>query len=346
VLCDPLCGSGTIAIEAALMATDTAPGLIRYGSTSNVAGSRGFARSGALRHTETYSGADTLTSTAPARRGTRQDYTRGAPYITSDPHLSGDGREMQGSHFFSATVPAPLRWLDIRDEAGPQWEAALSAARSRDQRHPLRNAARANTVEKKTSVSAITQVAVATKPAKNTASSEHSPHTIRILANDRHAGSTDLARQAAELAGVDHLVDFSCEDIEHYIPSGGVDVIVTNPPWEKRLEDGLQAWEKLAAFMRRVGRRGAGSVAAVAKDALSTSAGVNGTSQVSDSRSSNRETTRVPDSASADMIPCAWVLSGNPDLEQVKGLDRPAQRIPLRVATMEARFNQYLPYFS
>lgn len=31
VLCDPMCGSGTFAIEAALMATNTAPGLIRYG---------------------------------------------------------------------------------------------------------------------------------------------------------------------------------------------------------------------------------------------------------------------------------------------------------------------------
>ena len=31
-LCDPLCGSGTIAIEAALMASNTAPGLIRCGN--------------------------------------------------------------------------------------------------------------------------------------------------------------------------------------------------------------------------------------------------------------------------------------------------------------------------
>jgi hypothetical protein len=324
------------------MATDTAPGLIRYGSASNVAGSRGFARSGALRDTETYSGADTLTSTAPARRGTRQDYTRGAPDITSDPHLSDDGREMQGSHLSSAPVPVPLRWLDNKDEAGPQWEAALTAARSRDQRHTLRNAVYANTARKKaTSVSATTEVAVATKPAENTASSEHSPHTIRILANDRHAGSIDLARQAAELAGVDHLIDFTCVDIDHYAPSGGVDVIVTNPPWEKRLEDGQQAWEKLAAFMRRAGHSSVGSVAAVAQDPSSGSTEFMGTGQINDKRSSDRAMTRAVDSA--HMIPCTWVLSGNPDLEQVKGLDRPAQSIPLRVATVEARFNQYLP---
>jgi hypothetical protein len=329
------------------MAADTAPGLIRYGSVTRVTSGQVV---DTPQNIQDYSRgcAGAATPIEPARRGTRQDYTRSARDITSDPHYSDNGREMKGSHVSSATVPVPLRWLDIRDEAGPQWEAALSAARSRDQRHTLRNAARANTAEKKTSVSAMTQDAVATKPAKNAASSEHSPHTIRILANDRHAGSIDLARQAAELTGVDHLIDFSCVDIEHYAPSGGVDVIVTNPPWEKRLEDGQQAWEKLAVFMRRVGHRGAGSVAAVAKGASSTSAEVNGTSQVSDSRSSNRETTRVPDSASADMIPCAWVLSGNPDLEQVKGLDRPAQSIPLRVATVEARFNQYLPwsYFS
>jgi 23S rRNA G2445 N2-methylase RlmL len=33
ILMDPMCGSGTIAIEAALMMTDTAPGLLRYTSS-------------------------------------------------------------------------------------------------------------------------------------------------------------------------------------------------------------------------------------------------------------------------------------------------------------------------
>jgi hypothetical protein len=334
-----MCGSGTIAIEAALMATDTAPGLIHYGSVTRVTSGQGVVTPQNIQD-DSRGGAGAATPIEPARRGTRQDYTRSAPDITSDPHHSDNGREMQGSHLSSSPVPVPLRWLDIKDEAGPQWEAALFAARSRDQRHTLRNAARANTAEKKTSVSAITQVAVATKPAKNTASSEHSPHTIRILANDRHAGSIDLARQAAELAGVDHLIDFSCVDLEHCAPSGGVDVVVTNPPWEKRLEDGQQAWEKLAAFMRRVGRSSVSSVGAVAQDPSSSSIEMNGNTQVDGSRSSDRAATY---SASALMIPCAWVLSGNPDLEQVKGLDRPAQSIPLRVAMVEARFNQYLP---
>lgn len=30
-LCDPMCGSGTIAVEAALMTSGCSPGLIRYG---------------------------------------------------------------------------------------------------------------------------------------------------------------------------------------------------------------------------------------------------------------------------------------------------------------------------
>ncbi len=33
VVCDPMCGSGTFLIEAALMATNTAPGLIKYADT-------------------------------------------------------------------------------------------------------------------------------------------------------------------------------------------------------------------------------------------------------------------------------------------------------------------------
>lgn len=35
-LCDPMCGSGTIAIEAALMATNTAPGLLKYGPSASI----------------------------------------------------------------------------------------------------------------------------------------------------------------------------------------------------------------------------------------------------------------------------------------------------------------------
>jgi len=35
VLADPLCGSGTLLIEAALMATNTAPGLLRSSSSSS-----------------------------------------------------------------------------------------------------------------------------------------------------------------------------------------------------------------------------------------------------------------------------------------------------------------------
>jgi hypothetical protein len=324
------------------MAADTAPGLIRYGSVTRVTSGQGV---DTPQNIQDYSrgGAGAATPTEPARRGTRQDYTRSAPDVTSDSHFSDNGREMQGSHLSSSSVPVPLRWLDIKDEAGAQWVAALSAARSRDQRHLLRNAAHANTAQKKaTSVSATTEVTVALQPAKDVATSKHSPSTIRILANDRHTGSIDLARQAAELAGVDHLIDFSCVDIDQYAPNGRVDVIATNPPWEKRLEDGQQAWEKLAAFMCREGRSSVGSVAAVAMDTSSCGTDMTGTSQVDDSRSSDRAAIRALDTASAYMIPRAWVLSGNPDLEQVKGLDRPAQSISVRVATVEARFNQYL----
>lgn len=35
-MCDPMCGSGTIAIEAALIASDTAPGLLKYGPFGSI----------------------------------------------------------------------------------------------------------------------------------------------------------------------------------------------------------------------------------------------------------------------------------------------------------------------
>jgi hypothetical protein len=341
VLCDPLCGSGAIAIEAALMAADTAPGLIRYGSVTRVTSGQGVVTHQSIQD-DSRGGAGAATPTEPARRGTRQDYTRSAPATASNLDHSDDGEGLKEPKLPSAAVPVPLRWLDIKDEAGQQWEAVLSAARSRDQRHTLRYAARGSSAQKKAiSVSATTEVAVALQPSEDVATSKYSPSMIRILANDRHAGSIDLARQAAELAGVNHLIDFTCVDIDHYAPSGGVDAIVTNPPWEKRLEDGQQAWEKLAAFMRRVRRSSVSRVAAVAQDPSIGSTEFMGTGQINDKRSSDRAMTRAVDSA--HMIPCTWVLSGNPDLEQVKGLDRPAQSIPLRVATVEARFNQYLP---
>lgn len=186
-------------------------------------------------------------------------------------------------------LPVPLRWLDTATEAAPLWESALSAARQRDQRHTYR---------------------------------ESTAGAVRILANDHHAGSIALAEEAARKAGVDHLIEFSCADIARYSPSRKVSLVVTNPPWEKRLEDGQLAWEKLAAFLQMHYRRSASPTEA------DTVAGASDMKPTATSA-------RVMGGGSA------WVFSGNPELERTRGLDRPVNSVPLRVATVEARFNRY-----
>ena len=134
VLCDPMAGSGTIPIEAALIATRTAPGLLRS--------------------------------------------------------------------------PPPLaRW----DSFAAAWHVAAGEARDvRLERAPL-----------------------------------------PILANDWHGGALELARRAARAGGVDTSITFSQAPAEAFAPSTTPDLVVTNPPWDGRLEGGEESWTQLRTFLKR-----------------------------------------------------------------------------------------------
>lgn len=81
-----------------------------------------------------------------------------------------------------------------------------------------------------------------------------------IFGNDLIRGSLELARSSAARAGVSHLIDFCNKDIiDYYLPSVEEDsnderqlfTVVTNPPWDKRLEaseDG-SSWDNLNEFL-------------------------------------------------------------------------------------------------
>jgi 23S rRNA G2445 N2-methylase RlmL len=135
-----MCGSGTIPIEAALLATNTAPGLLRYSSSEK---------------------------------------------------------------------PKPGYWKDISVTA---WDKVHKEAQQLDQRK--------------------------SKLAQYT----------HILANDMHPGAIKLASESAINAGVSHLIQFSCSDILDYRPPRAIDLTISNPPWNIRLEGADQAWNALRLF--------------------------------------------------------------------------------------------------
>lgn len=69
-----------------------------------------------------------------------------------------------------------------------------------------------------------------------------------IFANDIHAGALQLAQDSAEAAGVSSMIDFNLGDVATYRPAQSPGLVVTNPPWELRLDGASAAWTGLGAF--------------------------------------------------------------------------------------------------
>ena len=148
-LCDPMCGSGTIAIEAAFIATNTAPGLIKYG------------------------------------------------------HSQDNLRQLTRS----------LKWSHTTDA---EWDQVWTEADRADKRKQF--------IEEK--------------------------RPLIAVANDIHPGAIEIGLRGAEMAGVGPLIDFSCNDITSYTPRIITNFILTNPPWDIRLEGADESWRKLGGFVR------------------------------------------------------------------------------------------------
>lgn len=109
--------------------------------------------------------------------------------------------------------PSPTAWLDVEQGI---WEERYAVAVEADQRH------------------------LATEPV--------------VLANDLHPASIKLAKQCAVYAGVEKMISFSQVDISQLskkVDLSSVDAVLTNPPWDLRLEE-QDAWDKLDAFMHEL----------------------------------------------------------------------------------------------
>lgn len=194
----------------------------------------------------------------------------------------------------------PLRWIDLLSEGiEPTWQQVLSQTQRRDQRASLR----------KLKVDPF------------------------VYANDIHSGAVELARQAARRAGVEHLIDFRCQDAEVYRPRHPPGIIVSNPPWDQRLHGAKESWHKLAAFV---------SSQSSATPCSHTSSG-NGEAPNSDSSggNSNEECSVAPKEVHYGVSPAQrrsrkldlWVLSGNEQLNARYLQQAPHKRIELRTAS-------------
>lgn len=71
---------------------------------------------------------------------------------------------------------------------------------------------------------------------------------------DHHEGALSLAARGAEAAGVEHLVRFTQSDARDFQPTVTPEVVVTNPPYGKRLgrdEALVDSWQSLGNFLHR-----------------------------------------------------------------------------------------------
>ncbi|CAM9955913.1 unnamed protein product, partial [Scytosiphon promiscuus] len=153
-LADPMCGSGTLVIEAALIALRRAPGLVAMGAYGGGKGGRGWAKEAGWK-----------------------------PAVTSWPD-------------FDAVL-----WRETVGEALQLQRARPPAA---------------------------------------------------IMGNDWHHGALSLAWRDAKAAGVEDCVTLFDEDVSRWRPPSSVDLAVTNPPWDHRLDrDAENSWHGLLEFLRR-----------------------------------------------------------------------------------------------
>ncbi|KAL1521107.1 hypothetical protein AB1Y20_022661 [Prymnesium parvum] len=74
---------------------------------------------------------------------------------------------------------------------------------------------------------------------------------LPILANDLHGGALELARRGAEAAGVSSSIHFTEGGVAAFVPRDSPDLVVSNPPWDLRLESGSEAWQELGSFLKR-----------------------------------------------------------------------------------------------
>jgi 23S rRNA G2445 N2-methylase RlmL len=186
---------------------------------------------------------------------------------------------------------------------------------------------------------------------------------IVAVANDIHPGAIELCERSAHNAGVHHLIDFSCSDAKHFrVPRSQAGVMVlTNPPWDKRLEDGVAAsWAGLRSFISEgLDASGDESGDSTSSSSDSSSTEKNGSRLLSRLKQKN---TAIPANytlessiveESEKLVPVEansrtnggetqlWVLSGNEDLKVALQPRKHAEALRVNAAGMRVEFLRY-----
>ncbi len=142
-LVDPLCGSGTILIEAALIDSDTAPGLLKYTSYDDIS----------IR-----------------------------------------------------------RWKDLDPAV---FDAVYSDLQRRDKRDAF---------------------------------SRDKQRSHLYYGNDIYRNAVDLAVDSSQICNLP--IHYSCENAKYYAPMCDIQCVITNPPWDLRLENADASWDALNTFIQ------------------------------------------------------------------------------------------------
>jgi len=73
----------------------------------------------------------------------------------------------------------------------------------------------------------------------------------KIMGADAHAGAAGLARDGLKNAGVEDDVTIQVADCLDWSPPDKPSLVISNPPWDGRLEGADAAWTALRSFLKR-----------------------------------------------------------------------------------------------
>jgi len=289
---------------AALMVANTAPGLLRY------AGYHPFVDRARTANSKVTPVIEEFMVTSQSSLSGREVELEDLMLDSIDPHVDVDRQAVESilEQNDIKILPCPLRWLDTRDTCANCWNQAWLKAVQADKRKVLN---RADSIPV-------------------------------IVANDIHPGSIQLAIQSAGNAGVHRMIRFTCEDVSdlefesHLQPA----VIVTNPPWDKRISDAEEAWRKLGIFAGRLqNNRGIERIPPLRQDPIQDTDAdtcIDETEHQMPLQLADRRRKGVNSSI------VLWTLSGSPQLGSILSPLKPKTNLPLRGVSIDMTFSKYI----